>query len=164
MVKWEWSDFDGECRVDTRLGLDKFFWLDTTVTAFQLCPFSSKRCHLQPVPYCTISFWYVHTYFLYLFFERGKRREKERERSINVREKHWSVASPMCPNWGLNMHPRLRPDRESNWQPFVLWDDAPTDWAAPVRAALTFQLHIPLKKKKKNNKAGLSWEEKTSIH
>ena len=30
----------------------------------------------------------------------------ERERNIYVREKHWSVASHTCPNWGLNLQPQ----------------------------------------------------------
>ena len=34
----------------------------------------------------------------YLFLDREKRREKERERTIDVREKHQLVASGACPD------------------------------------------------------------------
>ena len=33
----------------------------------------------------------------------------ERERNINVKEKHWSVASHVCPDQGLNLQPRHLP-------------------------------------------------------
>ena len=36
--------------------------------------------------------------FISLFLDRGKRREKEKERNIDVREKHQLVASHMNPN------------------------------------------------------------------
>ena len=55
---------------------------------------------------------------------RGERKK------IDVKEKHWSVASRVHPDWGLNP------------QPFDVWDDAPTNWA--TRPGLTFIL----KKKK----------------
>ena len=43
-------------------------------------------------------------------------------------EKHWSVASCTCPYWGLNPHPGMCPDPESNSQIFSLQDDAkPTE-------------------------------------
>ena len=47
--------------------------------------------------------------FIYLFLERGKRREKEGERNIDVREKHRLVASHMCPNRGLGHNPGMCP-------------------------------------------------------
>ena len=50
-------------------------------------------------------------------------REKERERE---RERHWSVASPMCPDQG------------SNPQTFGAWDDTPTNRATPARAGVCF--------------------------
>ena len=37
--------------------------------------------------------------FIYLFFERGEGREKERERNTNVREKHHLDASRMSPEY-----------------------------------------------------------------
>ena len=45
---------------------------------------------------------------LFIFRERGKE-GAERKRNIDVREKHQLVASPMCPNWGLNLLPRHMP-------------------------------------------------------
>ena len=36
--------------------------------------------------------------FIYLFLQRGEERGKERERNIDVREKHRLVASPMYPD------------------------------------------------------------------
>ena len=50
--------------------------------------------------------------------------EKQREGNIDVREKYQSVASPMCPEQGLNLQPGHMPRLESNWQPFPLWDGA----------------------------------------
>ena len=38
---------------------------------------------------------------IYLFLERGERREKERERNINVQEKYQSVASCTPPTGDL---------------------------------------------------------------
>ena len=55
---------------------------------------------------------------VYLFLERGEGREKERERNIDVWEKHPSFASHTSPNWGPGLQPRLvRPDWELNQLP-----------------------------------------------
>ena len=45
----------------------------------------------------------------YLFLEKGEGKKKERERNIDVREKHWSVASHTHPDWRLNLQPRPVP-------------------------------------------------------
>ena len=51
--------------------------------------------------------------FIYLFLERGERREEERERNINV----WlPLTRPLLGDLAWN--PGLCPDRESNPQPF----------------------------------------------
>ena len=42
-----------------------------------------------------------------LILEREERRE--RERNIDVREKHGLVASQKCPDWGSNLHPTYVP-------------------------------------------------------
>ena len=55
--------------------------------------------------------------FIY-FLERGEGREKEKERNINVREIHQSVASHTCPAGGPSCDPGRWPDWELNWQPF----------------------------------------------
>ena len=68
------------------------------------------------------SFFFVKILFIYLnlFSERGKGREKERERNIDVRETHHLVASHMPPAGDLSQNPGMCPDKESNWQPFSL--------------------------------------------
>ena len=51
-------------------------------------------------------------HFIYLFIylsERGEGREKERERNIDVREKHQLGASHTCSNWGQNPQSRHVP-------------------------------------------------------
>ena len=66
--------------------------------------------------------------FIYLFLERGKRREKVRERNIDVQEKHPLVASCMHPDEGQTQNSGMCPDWESNQQPFSLRDDTqPTE-------------------------------------
>ena len=49
--------------------------------------------------------------FIYLFLER---REGKEERNINVREKHWLVASCMYPNQGRTHNLGMCPDWELN--------------------------------------------------
>ena len=71
----------------------------------------------------TLLVWRLHFFrkFHYLFLERGEGRDKERERNINVREKHHLVASHMHPDpgdWTLN--PGMCPDQELNWGHFSL--------------------------------------------
>ena len=44
--------------------------------------------------------------FIYLYFREGERREEERERNIDVREKHQSVASCTRPKGRLNQKAR----------------------------------------------------------
>ena len=63
-----------------------------------------------------------NTYFF--FRERGEVGKKERERNIDMREKHKLVASCMCPDWKLNQWPFN----------FAGW--CPTNWATPVRAII----------------------------
>ena len=46
---------------------------------------------------------------MYLFLERGEGKEKERERNIDVKEKHQLVSSHTGPYWGLNPQPRHEP-------------------------------------------------------
>ena len=70
--------------------------------------------------------------FIFSFIDSRKRGRKERrERNINVREKHGSVASCPCPDWGPNRNQGMWLDRESNLQPFCLQNHA-----TPARASL----------------------------
>ena len=48
-----------------------------------------------------------------------KGRGRERERNINVREKHQSVASCNGPNWGQTLHPRHLPS--VGIEPVTFW-------------------------------------------
>ena len=60
--------------------------------------------------------------FSYLFLERGKRSEKQRERNIHVWEKHPSAASPTPSTGDLAHNPGMcsHPDQELNWRSFSL--------------------------------------------
>ena len=67
---------------------------------------------------------------------RGERREQQKgvgERERHQYEKHQSVASHMCPDWGSNPKPRYVPWLEI--QPSAFWcigwssDQVPTNWA-----------------------------------
>ena len=86
---------------------------------------------------------YIHIYLrFHLFLERGEGREKEREMNINVWEKHWSVASLLCPNQGRNPQPRhvSRPGTEPAIFPFAA--QHPTHCATSVGAILSI-LKLP---------------------
>ena len=63
-------------------------------------------------------------YFIYLFLERGEGREKKRERNINVREKHWLVASQTLLGQGPNPPPRHVPWLRIELATLALQDDA----------------------------------------
>ena len=52
---------------------------------------------------------------LYFFVQRGIGRKRERERNIDERGKHRSVAFHVCPNQGPNPQPGMSPDQELNW-------------------------------------------------
>ena len=67
---------------------------------------------------------------------REKKRAEGRERNTADREKHWLVASHMCPDRGLNPQPRYVPRLGIEPASFQLWDDAPTNWAVLARAWL----------------------------
>ena len=71
------------------------------------------------------------------FRERG--REGERERNIDVREKHWSIASLKCPDQEQNPQPKYMPDWESNLWHLDAQDDSPTNQATLARAQPIFK-------------------------
>ena len=69
------------------------------------------------------TFFLVFIFFfknLCYFLEMGEGREKERERNMDVWEKHWSVASHMPPTGDLSQNPGMCPDWELNQWPFGL--------------------------------------------
>ena len=57
----------------------------------------------------SIFFFYPHLRTCLLILERGEERGIDRERNIDVKEKHQLVASCMHPNQGLNPQPRHVP-------------------------------------------------------
>ena len=59
------------------------------------------------------------------YLERGEGRE--RERNIDAREKHPSVASCTSPDWGRIHNIGICPDHELNPQPFRAQDNTPTN-------------------------------------
>ena len=68
------------------------------------------------------------------FLKREKGREKERERNIDVREKQWLVASPVCPNQGRIHNPGMCPNQGSSGGPFWFVGWRPINNATPARA------------------------------
>ena len=64
--------------------------------------------YVQP----TVCSVFLKKYFIHLFLERGEGREGERERNINVREIHESLASHMPPTGNLAHNPGMCPDWE----------------------------------------------------
>ena len=65
---------------------------------------------MHDLNYTTQSFKNPHLRICLLIFRERKGgrewgRKKERKRNIDVREKHWFVASCMHFNWGLNLQP-----------------------------------------------------------
>ena len=71
--------------------------------------------------------------------EKKGGRERERERNINVRDKHWSVASCMHPDPKLNLQPRYVSWPEIEPMTFWFTNDAPTSWATLARALQSFR-------------------------
>ena len=55
-----------------------------------------------------------YRFSLLIFRERG-RREEERERNVDVQEKHQLVASPTSPTRDLACNPGMCPHWELNW-------------------------------------------------
>ena len=70
-------------------------------------------------------------------------REEGRERNSHAREKHRLVASCRFPDQGWNLYLRYVPWLGIEPSTFLLWDDAPTNWAAPARAQMCLNTFIP---------------------
>ena len=64
-----------------------------------------------------------------LILERGEWRERERERNTDAREKHRSLASHTCPDWGPKpaTWARALTSDQKNLRPLSLWDNALTN-------------------------------------
>ena len=80
--------------------------------------------------------YYYYYYYLILTWEYFFIAFRERERTIDAREKHWFVGSHTCPSQGLGLNCNLGicPDRELNLPLTGLWHDAPTNWTTPIKA------------------------------
>ena len=72
-----------------------------------------------------------------LILERGGGRERERERNLDVRERHQSVFSWRRLDQDLTPNLGMCPDWESNPWPFSLWDVTSTDWATPAKVTVS---------------------------
>ena len=85
-----------------------------------------------------LSFFFFFRF--YLFLERGEGREKKRERNMDVREKHWLVASYTSADQGPNLQPRHVPRPGIGLATFHFVGWCPTNWVTPVRAPRRFFL------------------------
>ena len=77
--------------------------------------------------------------FIFYFFIFRKGRKKEKERNIDMREKHQLVASRTCPNWGPNQQPRHMPYKKSNQGHFI-WGMVPNPLSYNGQGAFHFLL------------------------
>ena len=80
--------------------------------------------------------------FIYLFLERGERKEKEKERNIDVWEMYWLVASRLPPTGDLALNPGMCPDWESNQWPFC--SQAGTQSTEPLNPLFSCQYQAVL--------------------
>ena len=78
------------------------------------------------IPEATLFIYVFLKDAIYLFLERGEVGEKQRERNINMREKHGLFASCMCPDWDLTHNPGMCPDQEST-SDFFSMEHCPTN-------------------------------------
>ena len=82
-----------------------------------------------PLYICTIFFLVLTQGHAYWFLERGEGRERERERNVAVREKHWPVASCTHAPWqDRTYNPGMC---EAATFQFAVWC---SNWATPAKA------------------------------
>ena len=86
--------------------------------------FSSRLEPIKNLFRSTIDIFILYFFKDFIYLDRGERSERERERHISVREKHWSVASHVPPTEDLAHNPGMCPVQELNRWPFALWDHA----------------------------------------
>ena len=70
---------------------------------------------------------------LFIFLERAEGRGTERERNIDVQEKHWLASSCMA-RTGPSQQPRYVPWPGIELATFQIAGRRPSHWATPVRA------------------------------
>ena len=107
----------------------------TTVSLLRIC--SKKDGTVCKIEAASGVFFLLFFKIIYLFtylviFRERERREKVRERNIEMRGKHWSVASSMSPTADLACNPDMCSDWKSNQQPF-----------GPQASAQSTELHQP---------------------
>ena len=80
-------------------------------------PLPSDNCQSVLCIYESVSILFVYLffkYFIYLLLQRGEGREQERERNIDMQEKHQLAASRMPTTGDLAHNPAMCPDWELN--------------------------------------------------
>ena len=90
--------------------------------------------------FLSVLFTIFKKYFLNLFLEKGKVGRK-RERNIDVREKHQSVASYKCPHWGSNLQPRHVPWPGTEPATSYIAGQCPINWATLARAVYYYSIN-----------------------
>ena len=108
-----------------------FFIQPNTFLFWCFFPRNPKQFHVSMLS--SYIFFYLLKNFIYLFLERGKGREKERERNIDVWEKHW-LPLAHTPTRDRTRNPGTCPDWELNRPPFTLQED--TQSTEPHRSGL----------------------------
>ena len=79
-------------------------------------------------------FFNPHLRIHLLVLERGR----ERERNIDVKEKHQLIASHMCPDWGLNLQPRYVPWPRNKPMTFWYMKRCSSQLSHPARTSLAY--------------------------
>ena len=82
--------------------------------------------------------WIFKKDFVYLLLEKEEGRKKERERNIDMLERHQSVAFPVPPVWGPAPRPRHVPWLGIKPVTFRFTGQRSIHWATPARAPLGF--------------------------
>ena len=91
-----------------------------------LCSLSLFYFLLEYIDFLILNHSFLKRFYLFIFRARGREGEKEGEKHPSAKET--LVASQTPPVGDLACHPGLCPARESNQQPFSLWDYAwPTE-------------------------------------
>ena len=108
-------------------------------------------CLVMSISYIIFSKDFIYLFiYLFIYSERKEGREKERERNMDVREKHSLVASCTHPDQEPNLQPRHEPWRAIKPATFHFTGRCPTDWAMLVKAFL-IPFNIICKKSQINN-------------